>query len=173
MTSTLDRTAPETSSTPASRSLVVVGIDGSAASEAALLFAVHEAQLRGAVLRVVTSHDLAPMTYGYAGVCDLGPMEDSLQAAGRELVAAAQETVRAAAASSPVVVETVVEQGRASVVLLEAAQGAALLVVGARGAGAFNRLMNGSTCTEVVHHAHVPVAVIPCPTAGQPAQQTP
>ncbi len=49
---------------------------------------------------------------------------------------------------------------------VEAAQGAALLVVGARGAGAFTRLMNGSTCTEVVHHAHVPVAVVPCPTHG-------
>jgi len=122
-----------------------VGIDGSAAAD---------------------GHDLASMTYGYAGVCDLGSMEDAMQAAGRELVATAQETVRVAAASSPVVVETVVGQGRASTVLLEAAQGAALLVVGARGAGAFTRLMNGSTCTEVVHHAHVPVAVVPCPAHG-------
>ncbi len=166
MTTTLDRTAPETTPTAATRAIVVVGIDGSAAADAALLFALHEAQLRSAVLRVVTSHDLAPMTYGYAGVCDLGSMEDAMQAAGRELVATAQETVRVAAASSPVVVETVVGQGRASTVLLEAAQGAALLVVGARGAGAFTRLMNGSTCTEVVHHAHVPVAVVPCPTHG-------
>ncbi len=95
MTTTLDRTATETTPTAAAGAIVVVGIDGSAAADAALLFALHEAQLRSAVLRVVTSHDLAPLTYGYAGVCDLGPMEDAMQAPGRELVATAQETVRA------------------------------------------------------------------------------
>lgn len=145
------------------KALVVVGVDGSAASDQALRFAVHEAQLRDAILRIVTSHDLAAVTYGYAGMFDIGPFEDGLRSAAESLVATAAESVTASTKGSPLQVETVVVQGRASQVLLEAAKGAALLVVGARGAGAFSRLMMGSTSTEVVHHAHVPVAIVPCP----------
>jgi nucleotide-binding universal stress UspA family protein len=58
-------------------------------------------------------------------------------------------------------------QGRPSHVLLDAAEGAALLVVGARGAGALTRLMMGSTSTEVVHEARLPVTVVP---GAAPAQ---
>lgn len=145
------------------KAVIVVGVDGSAASDQALQFAVREAQLRDAILRIVTSHDLAAVTYGYAGMFDIGPFEDGLRLAAESLVAAAADSVTASTKGSPVQVETVVVQGRASQVLLEAAKGAALLVVGARGAGAFTRLMMGSTSTEVVHHAHVPVAIVPCP----------
>lgn len=144
------------------KAMVVVGVDGSAASDEALRFAVREAQLRDATLRIVTSHDLAAVTYGYAGMFDIGPFEDGLRLAAESLVATAADSVAASSKGSPVQVETVVVQGRASQVLLEAAKGAALLVVGARGAGAFSRLMMGSTSTEVVHHAHIPVAIVPC-----------
>lgn len=143
------------------RPLVVVGVDGSAAADQALLFAAHEAQLRRAVLRIVTTHDLTPMTYGYAGGFDLLPLQEGMRASADRLVAAAAQTVATCTASSPVPVQTVVRQGRASHVLLEAAEGAALLVVGARGAGALTRLMMGSTSTEVLHQARVPVAVVP------------
>ncbi|MFD5463804.1 universal stress protein [Kitasatospora sp. NPDC127059] len=46
-------------------------------------------------------------------------------------------------------------------VLLDASGDAGLLVVGTRGAGAWGRLALGTTSTEVVHHAHVPVVVVP------------
>ena len=59
------------------KAMVVVGVDGSAASDEALRFAVREAQLRNAILRIVTSHDLAAVTYGYAGMFDIGPFEDA------------------------------------------------------------------------------------------------
>ena len=44
--------------------------------------------------------------------------------------------------------------------LIKAAEGADLLVVGARGEGGFGHLRLGSVSNQVTHHGHVPVVVI-------------
>lgn len=153
-----------TTSTP---STIVVGVDGSAASDAALLLAAREAQLRGAVLHVVAAHDIGAVAFSYAGGFDLGseigPLEEGLRLAAETLVKEAADTVATTLTGTPVDVRTTVLRGRPSQVLLDASAGAALLVVGARGAGAWARLVLGSTSSEVVHHAHLPVLVVPCP----------
>lgn len=51
--------------------------------------------------------------------------------------------------------------GNAARELIEASLHADLLVVGARGGGGFASLMMGSTSSQVVHHAHCPVVVMP------------
>jgi len=144
--------------------VVVVGVDGSAASDQALLFAVREAQLRDATLQIVAAYDYGALTNSYAGSFDmgfaLGPVQEGLHAAAQALAKASAATV-ADLAGPPVRTQAVVQAGRPSQVLIDAAKDAALLVVGARGAGAFTRLMLGSTSNEVVHHAHVPVMVVP------------
>lgn len=144
---------------------VVVGIDGSPAAHQALLFAADEARRRDAVLHVVAAHDIGSAAYGYVGGMSMGmelePLQRGLERAAEELVKAAGDTVATASPGAPVHVRTTVARGRPSQVLLEAAHGAAVLVVGARGAGALTRLMMGSTSTEVVHHAHLPVIVVP------------
>ncbi|MCU1693892.1 MAG: universal stress protein family, partial [Frankiales bacterium] len=127
----------------------------------ALLFAAHEAQRRGAVLEIVTAHDLGVPTFGYVGGFGGGFAMETIREDLEASVKAAADTVAVALAGAPIHVRTVVVQGRPSRVLLDAAKGAVLLVVGARGAGALSRLVLGSTSTEVVHAAHLPVTVVP------------
>lgn len=45
--------------------------------------------------------------------------------------------------------------------LVNASQGADMVVLGSRGAGGFTRLMLGSTAGQVVQHAHCPVVIVP------------
>jgi len=51
--------------------------------------------------------------------------------------------------------------GIAAQELIEASRDADLLVVGSRGGGGFASLRMGSTSSQVVHHAHCPVVVMP------------
>jgi nucleotide-binding universal stress UspA family protein len=60
---------------------------------------------------------------------------------------------------APVTVRAVI--GFPSQALIEASREADLLVVGSRGAGGFAKLMAGSVSSQVVHHAHCPVVVVP------------
>lgn len=138
---------------------IVVGVDGSAGSRAALAFAVAEAGRRGgAVLRAVSVWQypyiaLAPAPLGGA----VAPATE-MQAAAEEALA----TVLAEAAlPEGLEVERVVREGSAAHVLLDEAESAALLVVGARGHGGFTGLLLGSVATQCVNHARVPTAVIP------------
>lgn len=139
--------------------VVVVGVDGSAASRRALLVAAAEARLRGAVLHIVAVDDLEAAAYGYGGVFTPDPVGQSPHAAAAALVQEAAGIVAADPHGSTVQVRTVVVQGRPSQVLLAAADGAALLVVGARGAGNSTRLLVGSTSAEVLVGATGPVLI--------------
>lgn len=144
---------------------IVVGVDGSAASLRAVLFAAREAQLRKGVLHLVSAYDISPLAYGYAGGLDIGfdasSVEEGLRRSAEGLLKEAADTAADLVPGAALHLKTTVAEGRASRVLLDAARGATLLVVGSGGAGALTRLMLGSTSTEVVHHARLPVIVVP------------
>lgn len=137
---------------------IVVGVDGSSASKAALRWAVDEARLRDAAVTAVHAWQL-PLAYGmYEGMT-------IPEGAAGDLEKAAEETVRAVIAevvgsdvSVPVAVS--IRNGPASRVLVDAAAGADLLVVGSEGHGAFAGMLLGSVSMHVVHHAVCPVTIV-------------
>jgi nucleotide-binding universal stress UspA family protein len=149
-------TEPEPSHTTAANR-VVVGVDGSEPSVKALHWALDEARRRGAALTAV--HVWTPPFIGPELVPSGAYDTDENDRRGREVL----ETALAAADTSGLAapVEPVVVSGGASTTLVDAAEGADLLVVGSRGHGGFAGLLLGSVSHHAVHHATCPVVVIP------------
>lgn len=133
---------------------IVVGIDGSPGSQAALAWALDEARLRGAAVEAVRVWSW-PMPYVGPGMAGLDPrlLEEGEQA----LLDEALDGVD----TDGVDVGKVLVEGPAAQRLLEHAKGADLLVVGSRGRGGFKGLLLGSVSQQVVHHSRIPVVVIP------------
>ena len=140
--------------------LIVVGVDRSDGAKAALRFALEEARLRQATLRVVHAWQ-----FGYIGATGL---EGALPAVGGELEdfrrgaeAALDETLTDVGAETDgVAIERRVDQGTAAAVLVEESRGADLLVVGSRGHGGFAQLLLGSVSQQCAQHAACPVVII-------------
>lgn len=135
---------------------VVVGVDGSDASLRALEWGVREALRRGAELEAVSAWNIPFATSPFAPVVlDVGA---DLERAAREDLARAVAEVDVSASKQPLI-QTVVH-GPAGQVLVDAAAGAELVVVGSRGRGGFKELLLGSVGQHVAHHAPCPVIVI-------------
>jgi nucleotide-binding universal stress UspA family protein len=135
---------------------LVVGVDGSEASRHALQWASEEARLRGARLVVVHAWFIpAAVAPGLVPV-PVDPEEWRLEA--EELVARELEETLGAEPGVPV--ERVVVPGSPAAVLVEAADGADLLVVGSRGRGGFAGLLLGSVSQQAAHHAPCPVVIV-------------
>lgn len=134
-------------------------------------FALQEAQLRSTSVRAVCAYDFtvtrATMS-GWLTVPDSYDLDTQIRDATYESIARTVEEARQELGGPPVEVEIKVDPGRPAQVLLDASADACLLVVGSRGSGAWGRLTLGSTSTEVVHHAHLPVVVVPSRTQAEP-----
>ena len=132
---------------------IVVGIDGSAGSAEALRWAVEEARLHDA--RVVALRCWGGRDHLSREGWDEERTEDE-QRAIDELAA----LVRGAVPEDVELVEQRTLDARPEWGLLEVGADADLVVVGARGATGMKGLVVGSVSQQVVHHAHVPVAVV-------------
>ncbi|GEL24268.1 hypothetical protein PSU4_32220 [Pseudonocardia sulfidoxydans NBRC 16205] len=137
---------------------VVVGVDGSGPALAAARWAAGEARRRGVGLRVVT-------VVGWDGHATRAIPEPEADVARDALLSAARDTVDDAAAAAiaaapDVDVDVRVRSGAVSTVLMDEADGAALLVVGNRGNGGFTGLLVGSAGVSVAAHARCPVVVV-------------
>ena len=133
---------------------IVVGVDGSSGSRVALRWALDEAARRHAeVDAILVWRNPAALMNGYVPVVmDLA-----------ELEAAAKQSLDVALAGerTDVRVNPIVVDGVPAKVLLEAAQGAEMLVVGTRGHGGFVGLLLGSVSHSCALHATCPVVVVP------------
>lgn len=132
---------------------VVVGVDGSEPSKAALRWAVwHAGMVEGGIVTALSAWN-TPAIYSPA----IPTGEDFTNAVEHALSAAVEEAL--AEGGTAEVWERVVH-GHAAWALLEAASGADLLVVGNRGHGGFVGALLGSVSQYCVQHAQCPVVVV-------------
>ncbi len=140
--------------TPSSGPGIVVGVDGSAPSAAAVEFAFEEAALRG----------------GRAGT----PCEASRAAGGADADAAQREgdrllygTMAGPGAAHPdVEVHHEVVDGHPVTALADASAHALALVVGTRGHGGLTGMLLGSVSQGVLRQARCPVVTVPLPVTS-------
>jgi len=135
---------------------IVVGVDGSEESKAALRWALDEGRLRSASVRAIYAWAFPHMATwsGYIAPAQLNI--DALQHDAEELL----DSVIAEANTEGVDVGRAAVQGSAAQVLVEAAAEADLLVVGSRGHGGFAGLLLGSVSQQCAHHAPCPVVIV-------------
>ncbi len=132
---------------------IVVGVDGSESSRAALGWALKQAHLTGAVVEAVTAWEF-PAVYGYPAPMINVNFEELAARVAKDAIAEATSGAEA----DPIYYKVV--EGNAASALLRESAGADLLVVGSRGHGGFVEALLGSTGQHCVHHATCPVVVI-------------
>jgi nucleotide-binding universal stress UspA family protein len=148
---------------------VVVGVDGSPASLAALQWAADAAARHGRDLRLLHAF----VWPAYAAAYGLPPAAW----ADEELRAHAEAVIRDAAAQAHgwapgVAIHGEVLQGTPAAVLTEASRHAAMVVLGNRGSGGFSGLLLGSVSPQVARHGTGAVVVVPesAPVDGMPGR---
>jgi nucleotide-binding universal stress UspA family protein len=133
---------------------IVVGVDGSDSSMAAVRWGAEQAALLGAELELVTAWEW-PLNYGAPMLLpdDFNPEKDAMALLDEAEAAARQGHL-------DLRVHKRVREGHPAPVLVAASEGATMLVVGSRGHGAFVGMVLGSVSEHCVTSAKCPVLVI-------------
>jgi nucleotide-binding universal stress UspA family protein len=142
---------------------IVVGVDCSEGSRAALLFALADAVRRGAAVEAVTAYRPPDYWLDFYAV-GTGTTETVRDSALERVRAFVADVLAAAPAPTPEV-RVHASIGTAADVLMRRSQGADLLVVGSRGHGGFGAMLLGSTSMQCALHATCPVTVVHSPEA--------
>lgn len=131
---------------------IVVGVDGSASSQAALRWALWQAGLVNGTITALMAWDYPPI-YNW----EVPGPEDLNHLTAKKL----RETISSVAGDSATPeIHKEVAQGNPARALLDSAQDADLLVLGNRGHGGFTEALLGSVSQHCVHHAKCPVVVV-------------
>jgi nucleotide-binding universal stress UspA family protein len=144
--------------------LIVVGVDSSDGAKEALHFALDEAKLRQATLRVVHAWQ-----FGYIGTLGIEGYAPVVGADLSELRSTAEVALDAVLHEAVhdrdgVVIERRVLEGAPATVLVDESREADLLIVGSRGHGGFAGLLLGSVSQQCAHHAACPVVIVRAPS---------
>lgn len=141
---------------------IVVGVDPSHGGAAALDWAVAQAVRRAQPLTAVRAFSLPSYGVDYpAGTALADTMEDIVRHETEVAEQALKDSCGRVEGVDTVEATAIATMGPSAQVLLKASEGADLLVVGSRGAGALSRAVLGSVSWSVLHHAKLPVAVVP------------
>jgi nucleotide-binding universal stress UspA family protein len=137
---------------------IVVGVDGSPSSKAALKWAVRQAGLTGSAVEAVIAWHYPAMYggYGWVPVSAADPVNFD-ETARKTVTDAVNELVDP---TGSVRVTTKVVEGNPAQALLDAAAGADLLVVGSRGHGGFAGALLGSVSQHLATHSACPIVII-------------
>jgi nucleotide-binding universal stress UspA family protein len=138
---------------------IIVGVDGSDHSQAALKWAYEEAAHHGASLNVVAAWraPVLPQSPPYGSL----PPEGYDTQPGNDTLALLERLVAELEVRTPAVdMQTSIEEGNPAKVLIERSKGADLMVVGSRGRDGFAGMLLGSVSQHLVAHAHCPVTIV-------------
>jgi len=144
---------------------IVVGYDGSSTAKAALAQAIDLAKdMPDAEIMITCGHDRTPGWLGYEpmwkAAMEMEKLWDEMETKIAADLEEAAGTVRAAGLKAA----TAWSRGKPAAIVVGVARdvGARMIVVGARGAGAGDETtVLGSTTTELLHTALIPVLVVP------------
>lgn len=136
---------------------VVVGVDGSAGSRAALRWAVAEAARWKVPLVAVEAWEFSPLLFTADVPVQVDELRDTVHRHLHEVVA---EEV---GDHTDVVIEALVVEDAVVPALLAQVTADSLLVTGSRGHGGFAGVLLGSTSQHLTHHAPCPVVIVRAP----------
>jgi nucleotide-binding universal stress UspA family protein len=131
---------------------IVVGVDGSEASRAALRWAATDAAVRGVPLVAVEAWEFSPLIFA----ADVPVALDELRTSVTEHL---HSVVTDEVPETVEVVEMVVERAPVPA-LLGQCEADDILVVGSRGRGGFAGLLLGSVSQQLAQHAECPVVIV-------------
>ena len=152
---------------------VVVGVDGSSPSNAAIDEAAELADRAGASLKVVAAYQVA--ITGWVGVTpwlDVYPedeLADAAEGTAKAVLDGARERIRRNHPSLDV--EFTAVRARPADALAERSKTAGVVVVGSRGRGGFRSLILGSVSRGLVHNAESPVLVVHAPDQAHDVEE--
>jgi nucleotide-binding universal stress UspA family protein len=136
---------------------VVVGVDNSPGSRAALQFAFEAAALRGTELMAVQAWEDITAEYPFATAL---PWPGRAETQQRAECALAEQLAGWSEKYPEVLVRRVAQRDHPVAALTDLARHGQLLVVGHRGRGGFGKLLLGSVASGVLHHSPCPTAIV-------------
>jgi nucleotide-binding universal stress UspA family protein len=151
---------------------ILVAVDGSPESDAAVRWAAREAELRK--LPVTLAHVVVPVVTSWPVRSMQAEFNEWQEDNARQVLDHGQKMLQSTLGeSAPPTVRTEVLHDYAVPALVGAAKKAEMIVVGSRGLGAVGRAILGSVSSGVLHHAKCPVAIVHADEAQSPDPTSP
>ena len=140
--------------------------DGTACSDLAFDYAIGLAKRLDSKLTVCHANNYAVATYAAAGpvVLDIGPILDIIDQQGRAVAEHAREHARACGVE--ITVREIADLPSRGIAVVAKDVGADLVILGRHGKGLFERLVDPSVSSQVLHDVHVPLLIIPHDSAA-------